>query len=41
VGMKTEVPFEESIRKTVKYIMGLPEYHRQNALAFYGKARRI
>lgn len=37
VGMQTEVPFEESIRKTVKYVMGLDEAHRLNALAFYGK----
>lgn len=35
IGMKTEVPFEVSIRKTVQYIMNLPEYHRQNALRFY------
>lgn len=31
-----EVSFETSIRNTVKYIMDLPEYHRQNALKFYG-----
>lgn len=36
VGMKTEVPFTQSIANTVKYIMQLPEYHRQNALNFYG-----
>jgi len=30
------VPFETSIRNTVRYILGLPEYHRQNALKFYG-----
>lgn len=36
VGMKTEVSFEESVRKTVRYIMELPEYHRLNALRFYG-----
>lgn len=37
VGMKTEVSFEDSVRATVEYIMALPEYHRRNALAFYGK----
>lgn len=30
------VSFSESIRNTVHYIMGLPEYHRVNALRFYG-----
>jgi nucleoside-diphosphate-sugar epimerase len=38
VGMKAEVPFVQSIANTVRYILGLPEEHRQNALAFYGKA---
>lgn len=38
-GMKTEVSFEESICKTTRYIMQLPESHRKNALAFYGVAR--
>jgi len=37
VGMKTEVPFEESIRKTVEYMWGLPYHHLNNALSFYGK----
>jgi UDP-glucose 4-epimerase len=37
LGMFPEVPFTQSIANTVDYIMGLPEYHRQNALAFYGK----
>jgi nucleoside-diphosphate-sugar epimerase len=32
----SEVSFEDSIRNTTRYIMGLPEYHRQNALRFYG-----
>lgn len=35
-GMKAEVPFEDSIRNTVQYIMMMPESHRQNALKFYG-----
>lgn len=35
IGMKTEVPFEESIRKTVRYILNLSELHKMNALAFY------
>lgn len=30
------VPFEDSIRSTVRYIMGMADYHRQNALRFYG-----
>lgn len=30
------VPFAESIKNTALYIMGLPEYHRLNALKFYG-----
>lgn len=39
VGMKTEVSFEDSVRKTLKYIAEeLPEYHRRNALRFYGVA---
>jgi nucleoside-diphosphate-sugar epimerase len=38
VGMKTEVPFVQSIANTVRYIMRMPEYHRQNALHFYGKS---
>lgn len=37
VGMKTETSFETSISKTVDYIRMLPEYHRMNALRFYGK----
>jgi UDP-glucose 4-epimerase len=36
VGMKTEVSFEDSIRKVIGYIRNLPEYHKQNALEFYG-----
>lgn len=36
VGMKTEVSFEESIYKTIKYIVEMPEYHKLNALQFYG-----
>lgn len=38
VGMKAEVPFVQSIANTVSYIMELEEYHRQNALHFYGKS---
>jgi nucleoside-diphosphate-sugar epimerase len=30
------VPFEQSIRNTVEYIRGLPDYHLKNALQFYG-----
>lgn len=37
VGMKTEVPFETSIRNTVRYIMDLDDAHLSNALQFYGK----
>lgn len=37
IGMHTQIPFETSIRNTVRYIMDLPEYHRLNALKFYGK----
>lgn len=36
-GMKTRVSFEESLRKTVHYVLDLPEYVRRNALRFYGK----
>jgi UDP-glucose 4-epimerase len=32
------VPFEDSIRNTVKYMLGLPDYHMKNALHFYGLA---
>lgn len=39
VGLKTEVPFETSVRKTVNYIMGLGREHHLNALAFYGKRK--
>jgi len=37
VGMRTEVSFEDSVRKTVRYMMGLEEYHLKNALRFYNK----
>jgi len=37
IGMKTEVPFEDSIRNTVRYMQNLSEYHMLNALQFYGK----
>lgn len=37
VGLKTEYSFEQSIRDTFHYMERLPEYHRQNALNFYGK----
>jgi UDP-glucose 4-epimerase len=36
-GMRTEVSFEESVRKVVAYIEGLPMHERINALRFYGK----
>lgn len=36
-GLKNEVSFKESVRKTVKYMERLPGYHLANALAFYGK----
>lgn len=35
-GMKTEVSFAESIRKTVDYMYQLPKGHLENALKFYG-----
>ena len=37
IGMKNEVSFEESIEKTVEYMIGLPCHHLANALRFYGK----
>lgn len=37
VGMKCEVSFEESIRKTVLYMLSLPQTQLHNALRFYGK----
>lgn len=37
IGMHTEVPFKESIRNVLHYILNLPEYHKMNALSFYGK----
>lgn len=37
VGMKTEVPFEKSIRDTVRYMTEMDRAHMQNALHFYGK----
>jgi UDP-glucose 4-epimerase len=37
VGMKNEVPFETSIRKTVEYMNKLPLWHLRNAMHFYGK----
>lgn len=36
VGMRTEVSFEQSIRDTIRYMRGLPRYHLDNALRFYG-----
>jgi UDP-glucose 4-epimerase len=36
VGMQAEVPFEESISKTVEYMMTLPMDDLMNALKFYG-----
>lgn len=38
VGMRAEVPFDASVRKTLDYLLGLPEWHRRNALQYYGKA---
>lgn len=35
--MRCEVPFEESIRKTVVHMQGLSDTHLRNALQFYGK----
>lgn len=37
IGMLPEVSFEASIRSVIDYVYNLPEYHRQNALKFYGK----
>lgn len=37
IGMKTEVPFTESIRQTVVYMQGMRRYEHLNALRFYGK----
>jgi nucleoside-diphosphate-sugar epimerase len=36
-GMRTEVSFQASLDKTVRYVMDQPEYVRLNALRFYGK----
>lgn len=36
LGMRTKVSFEESVRKTVRYMMHMDSYHLKNALAFYG-----
>lgn len=37
VGMKPKYSFEESIDAVIADVLGLPNYHRINALAFYGK----
>jgi UDP-glucose 4-epimerase len=37
VGMRCEVPFRMSIRKTVEYVKALPPHYRENALRFYQK----
>lgn len=37
VGMKCDVPFEVSVKKTLKYLQKLPTWHHFNALQFYGK----
>jgi nucleoside-diphosphate-sugar epimerase len=37
VGMKPQYDFSESIGSVIDYVLSLPEYHRRNALAFYGK----
>lgn len=36
VGLKTEIPFEQSIRDTLEYMCRMPQYHLRNALKFYG-----
>jgi UDP-glucose 4-epimerase len=36
-GLRAEVPFHDSLQKTVAYVLELPEYVRRNALRFYGK----
>jgi nucleoside-diphosphate-sugar epimerase len=36
-GMRTEVSFEESVAKTIRYVAALPDYVHQNALNFYHK----
>lgn len=40
VGMRTEVPFRESVRKTVRYVSKLPKATLHNALRFYNKEVR-
>lgn len=37
IGMKTEVPFVESIRQTIVYMQGMRRHEHVNALRFYGK----
>jgi len=37
IGMTTQVSFEESLRKVVGHIKAIPEWHRMNALQYYGK----
>lgn len=37
LGMRPEYSFEDSIEAVIDYIVKLPEYHRRNALRFYGK----
>lgn len=37
IGMRTEVPFEDSIRRTIEYMMTMDKHHLSNALRFYGK----
>lgn len=37
LGMRTEVSFQDSVRKTIEYVAHLPAEHHHNALRFYGK----
>lgn len=37
IGMRTEISFRQSVLDTIKYVDGLPKYHIDNALMFYGK----
>lgn len=38
IGMHCVVPFEVSVRNAILAVMAAPEYHRRNALHFYGVA---
>ncbi len=41
VGMRAEVPFEASIRKTVDYMLGIEPWHLRNAMMFYNKLHLV